>query len=82
MINDDPNKADFAKLQQEIINLRSQLKSVEDCASEPAQVLQQKALLSVVTRIRESLELQSIFDSTATEVRQLLNADRVSGISF
>jgi GAF domain-containing protein/anti-sigma regulatory factor (Ser/Thr protein kinase) len=82
MINDDPNKADFAKLQQEIINLRSQLKSVEDCASEPAQVLQQKALLSVVTRIRESLELQSIFDSTATEVRQLLNVDRVTVYCF
>ncbi|AFY69539.1 GAF sensor signal transduction histidine kinase [Thalassoporum mexicanum PCC 7367] len=48
----------------------------------PIQLLQQKALLSVVTKIRESLELQTIFDSTATEVRQLLNVDRVTIYRF
>jgi len=46
------------------------------------QVAQQKALLAVITKIRESLSLDRIFDSTATEVRKLLNADRVGMFCF
>jgi signal transduction histidine kinase len=43
---------------------------------------QQKALAGVISRIRASLDLQTIFKTTATEVRQLLNADRVGMFCF
>lgn len=42
----------------------------------------QKALFAVIAKIRESLDLESIFKSTATEVRQLLEADRVAVFKF
>jgi light-regulated signal transduction histidine kinase (bacteriophytochrome) len=43
---------------------------------------QQKALFSVVTSLREPLDLVTIFKTTATEVRQLLQADRVGMFRF
>jgi light-regulated signal transduction histidine kinase (bacteriophytochrome) len=43
---------------------------------------QQKALLSVITRLREPIDLETIFQATATEVRQLLCADRVGMFRF
>lgn len=43
---------------------------------------QQQTLFRVVSRIRESLELQDIFETTAREVRQLLDADRVGMFRF
>jgi light-regulated signal transduction histidine kinase (bacteriophytochrome) len=43
---------------------------------------QQKALFRVITRLREPLELETIFQATATEVRQLLQADRVGMFRF
>jgi light-regulated signal transduction histidine kinase (bacteriophytochrome) len=43
---------------------------------------QQKALFRVITRLREPLDLETIFQSTATEVRQLLSADRVGMFRF
>ena len=46
------------------------------------QVEQQKALFSVITRLREPLDLQTIFQATATEVRQLLQVDRVGMFRF
>ncbi|MDZ8028283.1 MAG: GAF domain-containing protein [Nostoc sp. DedQUE01] len=46
------------------------------------QLEKQKALASVIVRIRESLELKTIFQTTVTEVRQLLNADRVAVFQF
>ena len=39
--------------------------------------LHQQALSKVIVRIRESLELNTIFQTTTAEVRQLLSADRV-----
>ncbi|MGD1857312.1 MAG: GAF domain-containing protein [Leptolyngbyaceae cyanobacterium] len=45
------------------------------------QTEQQKSLTGVITRIRESLDLETIFQTTAQEVRQLLKADQV-GIFF
>lgn len=42
----------------------------------------QQALASVIARIRESLDLEIIFQTTATEVRQLLGADRVGVFRF
>ncbi|MBO3462421.1 GAF domain-containing protein [Aetokthonos hydrillicola Thurmond2011] len=46
------------------------------------QLQQQKALASVIVRIRESLDLETIFQTTVTAVRQLLNADRVAVFQF
>ena len=41
-----------------------------------------QALTSVISRIRESLDLETIFKTTVTEVRQLLQADRVAVFRF
>ncbi len=46
------------------------------------QLEQQKALAGVITRLRQPLNLQDIFQITATEVRQLLKADRVAVFKF
>jgi light-regulated signal transduction histidine kinase (bacteriophytochrome) len=46
------------------------------------QVEQQKALFHVITRLREPLDLDTIFQATAREVRQLLSADRVGIFRF
>ena len=46
------------------------------------QTEQQKALTSVINRIRESLDLETIFNTTAIELRQLLKADRVGLFRF
>ncbi|MGD1702775.1 GAF domain-containing sensor histidine kinase [Dapis sp. BLCC M229] len=46
------------------------------------QVEQQKALARVIKRIRTPLDLEEIFQVTATEVRQLLQADRVAVFRF
>ncbi|MBN3950509.1 MAG: GAF domain-containing protein [Nostoc sp. NMS7] len=43
---------------------------------------QQKALSGVVARIRESLDIETIFKITVTEVRQLLKTDRVGVFRF
>ncbi|MEH2148096.1 GAF domain-containing protein [Nostoc sp.] len=43
---------------------------------------QQKALSRVIARIRESLDIETIFKITVTEVRQLLKSDRVSVFRF
>ncbi|MEI1376915.1 GAF domain-containing protein [Nostoc sp. UHCC 0926] len=43
---------------------------------------QQKALSGVITRIRESLDIDVIFKITVTEVRQLLKTDRVGVFRF
>lgn len=42
------------------------------------QVEQQKALTRVISRIRASLDLDTIFQTTVTEVRQLLKVDRAA----
>ncbi|MBD0268351.1 MAG: GAF domain-containing protein [Cyanobacteria bacterium Co-bin8] len=47
-----------------------------------AQTEQQRALAAVIARIRNSLNLDKIFQTTATEVRQLLEADRVGVFQF
>jgi light-regulated signal transduction histidine kinase (bacteriophytochrome) len=46
------------------------------------EVEQQKALFRVVTRLREPLDLDTIFKATAIEVRQLLSVDRVGIFRF
>jgi two-component system, NtrC family, sensor kinase len=46
------------------------------------QIEQQQALTGIIDRIRSSLELDIIFKTTTTEIRQLLNADRVGVFCF
>ncbi|EAZ93596.1 GAF domain-containing protein [Crocosphaera chwakensis] len=46
------------------------------------QLEQQKALTGVIARIRESLDLDNIFQATAIEVRELLKCDRVAVFRF
>ena len=46
------------------------------------QTEQQRALTRVISRIRGSLDLSVIFETTVTEVRELLNADRVAVFQF
>jgi GAF domain-containing protein len=41
-----------------------------------------KPLLQSIARIREALDLDDIFQTTVTEIRQLLNADRVGVFQF
>ena len=47
-----------------------------------SQIEQQKALGGVIARIRQSLDLETIFKTTAIEVRSLLKADRVGVFRF
>ena len=46
------------------------------------QAEQQKALTGVISRIRQSLDVTTIFQTTVKEVRQLLQADRVGIFQF
>ncbi|MBW4651222.1 MAG: GAF domain-containing protein [Kastovskya adunca ATA6-11-RM4] len=43
---------------------------------------QQKALFRVVSKIRESLDVETIFQTTAREIRKLLGCDRVGVFRF
>lgn len=43
---------------------------------------QQSALFGVITKIRESLDVKTIFKATTTEIRRLLSADRVAVFRF
>ncbi|MDY6936307.1 MAG: GAF domain-containing protein [Cyanobacteriota bacterium] len=64
-------------LLQELETLRQRVAQLESASVESDRVARHQTLLSIVGKIRESLELDSIFQDTATEVRQLLDADRV-----
>jgi light-regulated signal transduction histidine kinase (bacteriophytochrome) len=46
------------------------------------QLERQKALFGVIARLRSPLDLETIFQATATEVRQLMGADRVGMFRF
>ncbi len=46
------------------------------------QLEQQKTLFRVISRLREPIDLETIFHATAIEVRQLLKADRVGMFRF
>lgn len=71
----------YRNLKQEMQQVYQRLASLES-ATESSQIARQKALFSVVTKIRESLDLNTIFHATVTEVRQLLQADRVAIFRF
>ncbi|WP_416671724.1 response regulator [Egbenema bharatensis] len=42
----------------------------------------ERAIAQVIEKIRQTLDIATIFQTTATEVRQLLNADRVAMFQF
>ena len=63
-------------------NLGVALQHNETLLEAQYQAEQQKALTGVISRIRESLDLEKIFKTTVTEVRQLLNVDRVGVFRF
>ncbi len=45
-------------------------------------IQQERAVFQVIDKIRRTLDLETIFQTTATEVRQLLQADRVAVFRF
>jgi signal transduction histidine kinase len=58
------------------------MKQILAIAYAPTQMERQKALFRVVSKLRESLELDAILTTTAIEVRELLHADRVGVFRF
>ncbi|MGL5063703.1 MAG: PAS domain S-box protein [Microcoleus sp.] len=69
-------------LYQEVVNLRQKLAHLEREMQSQTWFKKLQALMGVINKIRESLDLETIFKITATEVRQLLNADRVAIYRF
>jgi two-component system NtrC family sensor kinase len=70
-----PNQQ-FNTLQQAALHLSS-------CTDQLfQQIEQEQALASIIDRIRSSLDLATIFNTTSTAIRQLLNADRVGVFRF
>ena len=66
----------------EITSLRMKLIQLEREMQSQTWFKKLQALMGVIGKIRESLDLETIFKTTATEVRQLLNADRVAVYRF
>ncbi|MEH1973212.1 MAG: GAF domain-containing protein [Nostoc sp.] len=59
------------------------LEQVDKKSEQLAQILEQeKALTKIVNRIRQSLDVDSVFKTTTQEVRQLLRCDRVVVFRF
>jgi PAS domain S-box-containing protein len=69
-------------LYQEVTDLRQKLAHLEREMQSQTWFKKLQALMGVIGKIRESLDLETIFKITATEVRQLLNADRVAVYRF
>lgn len=69
-------------LYQEVTNLREKLAHLEREMQSQTWFKKLQALMGVISKIRESLDLETIFKTTSTEVRQLLNADRVAVYRF
>ncbi|MFS8119400.1 MAG: PAS domain S-box protein, partial [Microcoleus sp.] len=69
-------------LYQEVTDLRQKLARLERETQSQTWFKKMQALMGVIGKIRESLELETIFKITATELRQLLNADRVAVYRF
>jgi light-regulated signal transduction histidine kinase (bacteriophytochrome) len=74
------DEAAFEQLKQILNNEVQPLEQEIDRAN--FEVERQKALFGVITRLREPLDLEAIFQATAREVRQLLAADRVGMFRF
>ncbi|ABA20834.1 multi-sensor signal transduction histidine kinase [Trichormus variabilis ATCC 29413] len=60
----------------------STVKPIQTNSGPESQPDMKTALSGVISRIRQSLDIETIFQITVTEVRQLLNADRVGVFRF
>ncbi|WP_341738983.1 PAS domain S-box protein [Microcoleus sp. CAWBG640] len=69
-------------LYHEVTSLRMKLIHLEREMQSQTWFKKLQALMGVIGKIRESLDLETIFNTTSTEVRQLLNADRVAIYRF
>ena len=69
-------------LYQEVTSLRMKIIHLEKEMQSQTWFKKLQALMGVIGKIRESLDLETIFKTPATEVRQLLNADRVAVYRF
>ena len=86
--------AEHEALKQELCLLKQQMLELEQQAASSAQALQiqseqvakaverERAVAAVIDKIRRSLDLSTIFQTTTQEVRRLLNADRVGIYRF
>lgn len=74
------DEAEFDRLTQILVSEVEPLH--QEIALAQFQIEQQKALFRVISRLREPLDLEMIFQQTAIEVRQLLGADRVGMFRF
>ncbi|HEY9850281.1 MAG TPA: PAS domain-containing protein [Leptolyngbyaceae cyanobacterium] len=73
----------YQSLQEELQALRQQVVSLLQAKfTEPFGMARQRTLFNVISTIRASLDLNTIFQGTAREVRQLLDADRVGIFKF
>ncbi|WP_310425036.1 GAF domain-containing protein [Chamaesiphon sp. VAR_48_metabat_135_sub] len=74
------DEAAFDRLQQ---MLTDEIQPLEwEISQANSHLNRQQALFDVITRLRSPLDLETIFQSTATEVRQLMAADRVGMFRF
>lgn len=78
-------------IKQELNDLKQQMRALEQTTAEQQKmqaeqfakvVEREQAVAVVINKIRRSLDLNTIFQTTATEVRQLLSADRVAMLQF
>lgn len=70
-------------LKEELQELREKVIKLEQEKQQAIRSVQQhQILLDIIERIRQSLDLNTIFQSTVTEVRQFLQADRVGVFRF
>jgi GAF domain-containing protein len=64
-------------------NLQNALAQVQAQKEEQMKLAQrERAVFQVIDKIRRTLDLETIFETTATEVRQLLGAERVAVFRF
>ena len=69
-------------LLQELGSLRQRVSELEQGAGENIKISREKALIDAIALIRQSLERESILNTTTKETRQLFNADRVAIFRF
>ncbi|MEM7726774.1 MAG: GAF domain-containing protein [Cyanobacteria bacterium P01_A01_bin.45] len=69
-------------LESLVSNLSQKLQELEFQAQIDKQVREQKSLAKVISKIQKSSSIEEIFQTTAKEVRQLLQCDRVGVYQF
>jgi methyl-accepting chemotaxis protein PixJ len=75
-------EAEIHLLHQVSLELAINLQKFEFQEQSSNQAAQEKAVIRVIDRIRQSVDIDTIFKTTTQEVRQLLRADRVAVYRF